>query len=362
MSMSQEEIESLMNGLDLGENESSEETNTVDDVMKEIETSPTNNVESPAVEPAISEELEVDDILSQIEEAPASNDDLDELLAGMDTPSEETTNDNAPVSNDDIDALLNGMDIEQSVTSDDVTNIVASADENIEKSVLSEEPSFDEENFDDILAGIDGISNDTSFSEPEKVSEKSTSSEDEIGEKIKDGVFPLPAEKDTKVVNQLSQVANDSEEKASKIFDVLSFVLDDNNDIQKSVKNLEVFMEKQTALLESMNAKFPNISVFSEHLEIAKTTQSEIATINGKIDAENMQIFEAMELMQFHDINRQKIERVMAVIRKLSAYLNNLFEDEGSHKEVAVAKHIHGDNTADLAGDDLESLIAEFGN
>ena len=41
--------------------------------------------------------------------------------------------------------------------------------------------------------------------------------------KIKKGYSLLPAEKDTKVVNQLNQVANDSEEKVSQIFDVLSF-------------------------------------------------------------------------------------------------------------------------------------------
>ncbi|WP_157840850.1 hypothetical protein [Halarcobacter anaerophilus] len=52
----------------------------------------------------------------------------------------------------------------------------------------------------------------------------------------------------------------------------------------------------------------------------------------------------------------------MAVIRKLTIYLNNLFEDQGDHKEIAVAKHIAGDtNTDDLmANDDLEALIAEF--
>ena len=41
-------------------------------------------------------------------------------------------------------------------------------------------------------------------------------------------------------------------------------------------------------------------------------------------------------------------------------YLNNLFEDDGSSKDVAVAKHIHGDATDDLIGDDLDKLIAEF--
>jgi hypothetical protein len=78
------------------------------------------------------------------------------------------------------------------------------------------------------------------------------------------------------------------------------------------------------------------------------------------LNSEDSQIFQAMELMQFNDINRQKIERVMSVIRKLSLYLNNLFEDDGSSKDVAVAKHIHGDATNDLIGDDLDKLIAEF--
>ena len=64
--------------------------------------------------------------------------------------------------------------------------------------------------------------------------------------------------------------------------------------------------------------------------------------------------------MQFNDINRQKIERVMSVIRRLSSYLNNLFEDDAATTEIVVAKHIHGDDNDDLIGDDLDKLIAEF--
>ena len=53
----------------------------------------------------------------------------------------------------------------------------------------------------------------------------------------------------------------------------------------------------------------------------------------------------------------------MAVIKKLSTYLNNLFEDETGYHEVATAKHIHGDENSDLVDDaDLDALIAEFGN
>ncbi len=333
MSMSQEEIESLMNGLDLNENEKSEEV-TIDEESND----PMSNDD---IEKLLSESNPVEE-----DNSITSQDDLDDILASID----EAEDDNSPVSNDDIDELLKGID-GITDTLDDV-----------------EEETIDEENFDDILSGIDGITDSEPVHEPVieskvSVSESSLKQEDDIVSKIDSGIFPLPAEKDTKVVNQLSQVANDSEEKASKIFDVLSFILDDNNDVQRGIKSFDEFLVKQIALLDSLNKKFPNISIFNQHLEEASKIKEGISSIGAKLEAENMQIFEAMELMQFHDINRQKIERVMAVIRKLSIYLNNLFEDEGSHQEIAVAKHIHGDNTADVVDDaDLESLIAEFGN
>ncbi len=66
-------------------------------------------------------------------------------------------------------------------------------------------------------------------------------SKHDINHKINKGLFPLPVENDTKVVNQLSEVASDSEEKASKIFDVLSNILDNNSAIQKDVKALTIF-------------------------------------------------------------------------------------------------------------------------
>lgn len=172
----------------------------------------------------------------------------------------------------------------------------------------------------------------------------------------------MPAEKDTKVVNQLSQVANDSEEKVSQIFDVLSLTLDNNNEFRNYIKDFEAFIKKESDLLVSLNNKFPNIKVFDEHLSNANKVSNSLKDIKNLINSEDSKIFEAMELMQFNDINRQKIERVMSVIRKLSLYLNNLFEDDGATKEVAIARHIHGDSTDDLIGDDLDKLIAEFSN
>jgi hypothetical protein len=114
-------------------------------------------------------------------------------------------------------------------------------------------------------------------------------------------------------------------------------------------------------MLSSLSQKFPNINAFQQNLEQANQMAEYINDANEKINDGSTEIFQAMELMQYHDINRQKIERVMSVIRKLSTYLNNLFEDENNREEVAIAKHIHGDKNDDLVGDDdLEALIAEF--
>ncbi|AXH10499.1 hypothetical protein CP960_12475 [Malaciobacter halophilus] len=374
MSMSQEEIESLMNGLDLDENENSEEVKVEESAADE----PTESYDSN--EPISNDDI--DKLLAEADDAvdtndktseqsePPSDDELDDILANIDDVEDSDTT----ASDEDIDELLKGIDGVSDDTSDSSSeDSFEEKEDSLDQKQSSQENEAisNEDNFDDILAGIDGITDNEPVKQEkpvvedktEKVEEKSHDPEEHIVSKIDEGIFPLPAEKDTKVVNQLSQVANDSEEKASKIFDVLSYVLDDNNDVQKSLKNTDEFLNKQTALLESLNKKFPNISIFDEQLKEAAKIKEGLASINGKLDAENMQIFEAMELMQFHDINRQKIERVMAVIRKLSIYLNNLFEDEGSHQEIAVARHIHGDSTADVLDDaDLESLISEFGN
>jgi len=317
MSMSQEEIEALMSGLDIP-------------------------ADDPPAEEVIPEE-------SAGNSETMSEDDIAELIAKTDIPADESESEEIEVA-DDIDDIIN----------------------NIEKTPESE----DNENIDDILASIDGMDEtepelspvETPLAMPEPESESLQEVDNEAIAKdwtdgqIDQGVFPFPVEKNTKVVNQLSEVAHDSEEKASKIFDVLSFILDENNDIQKNSKALDEFMVKQIVLLDSLSKKFPNITAFKTNLELAQSLQDLPKNTIDRTNAENTQLFEAMELMQFHDINRQKIERVMSVIKKLSTYLNNLFEDDTGYQDVAVAKHIHGDSNSDLVDeDDLDSLIAEFG-
>ncbi|QDF29864.1 hypothetical protein [Halarcobacter anaerophilus] len=366
MSMSQEEIESLMNGLDFKDDDSSSESDekkaepqgnmSEDDIneliaqTEDIVKNEDKKVEDESVEDILnnleniekeedkpSEETNIDDIIKELENS--QNEEKSSENQEKEEPKEEKPSENTEEQNESLEE--------------------AKEEPTIEETIAQSNEKLSSDNIDEILSSIEGI-------EEEKVPEPSIDYEekrgDDLDSKIDSGVFPLPVEEDTKVVNQLSAVANDSEEKATKIFDVLSNILDYNNAIQNDVKILNDFSEKQVAMLSSLSQKFPNIEVFKKNLEAAKEMSTHISDVNEKINDGNAEIFQAMELMQFHDINRQKIERVMAVIRKLTIYLNNLFEDQGDHKEIAVAKHIAGDtNTDDLmANDDLEALIAEF--
>ena len=295
MSMSQEEIEALMSGIEVEE-------------------------EAQAVEEKIPEVTKVEEIITN---ETVSTDDIDALLAAQNEVAqiEEDLNVNSEAQIDDI---LNSLDI----TDTNEASIIESLEEKA--------PVINDSDHADI--GKNWAEN-----------------------QIEKGMFPFPVDKDTQVVNQLSQVAEDSEIKASQIFDVLSIVLDNNEIVSKEIKPLAEFLKNQIVLLETLNTKFPNVPQFKENLDLANSLKTNPKTILENIDAENMEIFGAMELMQFNDINRQKIERVMSVIRKLSSYLNNLFEDDNSHKEIVVAKHIAGDsNSESLGADDIESLIDSY--
>ena len=330
MSMSQEEIEALMNGLDIVDDESSA-------VQEETQVVNTD---------------EIEELISQNEKV-----NVDEVSKSIEQNNNESENSEI-VDNDDIDLLLKDLEVTESKKDEDL-DILAEMG-NLEAEPINNN-DITTKDFDDISADEEGIVESTLA----KTLEDDNSKNEEIGKgwadaKIGEGVFPFPADNDTKVVNQLSQVANDSEEKVSQIFDVLSLALDNNNDTRAKVSDFETYLSSNLELLNSLSAKFPNIEVFSAQKKATEEMSNNLKDITNIVNAEDMKIFEAMELMQFNDINRQKIERVMSVIRKLSLYLNNLFEDNGTSQEIAVAKHIHGDPNHDLIGDDLDKLIEEF--
>ncbi len=362
MSMSQEEIESLMNGLDL-ENEVTSEDSGIED---------NNEVATSMSEDDINELIAQTEDIGNIDNNQSTEESVDELLSNLENIN---TDVEEPVKETNIDDIIKEFEKVETSTEEDATvsdTILNTEDKKEPELELIEDETILNSNDETLKATneIEEFESQEKNEEKEQVSsevfdetflEADNSTFEDIDKKINNGVFPLPVENDTKVVNQLSQVANDSEEKATKIFDVLSNILDYNDSIQNDVQALHEFNTKQLVMLNSLANKFPNIETFKINLDQAQEMGNYINNVNEKINNGNTEIFQAMELMQFHDINRQKIERVMSVIRKLSIYLNNLFEDEKNREEIAVANHIHGDDTEDLvADDDLEALIAEF--
>ena len=264
MSMSQEEIEALMNGLDIEDDaDSDEETVTVNT-------------------------QEIEELLSQTEE-------LKEDIK-------------LKVEDEDIfEEPSNGKSSAASVSSSDIERLLSEI-ENVNDSSNNITEDLDPLDFDIPEEKAPVVVE----KKVEVVEKKAERSEDEIvmdwtSSKIRDGIFPLPAEDDTKVVNQLTQVANDSEEKVSQIFDVLSLTLDNNNELRNYIKEFETFITSEAAMLNSLDNKFPNIKLFNERLGLANKMSESLKSLKNQINIEDNEIFQAMELMQFNDINIQKI-------------------------------------------------------
>ena len=175
--------------------------------------------------------------------------------------------------------------------------------------------------------------------------------------------WPLPATDENKMVHQLDDVTKESEEKASEIFDIIESI---SNDMMEKEVNVQKSIDTFTAniaLFTTLTTKFPEVEAFKtslaqneEALESANETFEVLQTSGDSI-------MSVMDIMQYQDIHRQKIERVINVMRALSKYMNTLFEGRiDDDKRVSSAQHIAGDTHNDVAStDDIEALLAQFG-
>ena len=166
------------------------------------------------------------------------------------------------------------------------------------------------------------------------------------------------------MVHQLDDVTKESEEKASEIFDIIEVI---SNDLMDKEENVQKAIDTFTANIElftTLTTKFPEVEAFKTSL-----AQNEEALESAKETIEVLQnsgdsIMSVMDIMQYQDIHRQKIERVINVMRALSKYMNTLFEGKiDDDKRVSSAQHIAGDTHNDVAStDDIEALLAQFGS
>jgi len=166
------------------------------------------------------------------------------------------------------------------------------------------------------------------------------------------------------MVHQLDDVTRDSEEKATQMFDKLETINNFFMDAESDSNSLKDAINSNIELFTTLSQKFPNIAAFSEALEKNNALLGTIDNIIGNLQMGQDEIMMAMDMMQYQDIHRQKIERVINVMRALSKYMNTLFEGKiDDDKRVGSAVHIAGDTTTEnlVSNDDIEALIESLG-
>ncbi len=175
---------------------------------------------------------------------------------------------------------------------------------------------------------------------------------------------PPPPTEDHKVVNQLDDVTRDSEKKATEIMDRLEQLNNFVMEIGEEGSAILSAFEKNIETFEKLAAKFPNIEIFTVLLdENRQAFEQAQKVLEQSRDAED-EIMMIMDIMQYQDIHRQKIERVINVMRALSKYMSSLFESKKDDAaRVSSAVHIKGDSdTADIVSEDeIEALLESFG-
>jgi len=234
---------------------------------------------------------------------------------------------------EELDALMNGdMDLD------------AVEEETVEETAAASEEIADEE---------DGSEHELAEEDAESYRVSATSSWP-----------PPPPTDDNKMVHQLDDVTKESEEKATEIFDIIEGI---SNELMEKESNLQTCIDtfaSNIELFEKLTTKFPDVAAFSNQFEKNKDALDAANTAMEMLQNSGDDIMAVMDIMQYQDIHRQKIERVINVMRALSSYMNMLFEGKvDDEKRVGSAMHLPGDETtADVvSSNDIEELLKSFG-
>jgi len=174
---------------------------------------------------------------------------------------------------------------------------------------------------------------------------------------------PPPPTDDHKMVHQLDDVTRESEEKASEIFDHIEKISDELMEAEGTLAHVVEALETNIELFTTLGDKFPDVQAFKDQLvkntESKETIELHIQSLQDHGDS----IMNVMDIMQYQDIHRQKIERVINVMRALSGYMNELFAGKiDDSKRVSSAHHLPGDTGTEdvVSADDIEALLASF--
>ena len=176
---------------------------------------------------------------------------------------------------------------------------------------------------------------------------------------------PPPPSSDNKMVDQLDDVTRESEQHAVEMFDSIEVISQAMMDMEAVLsEDAPKVINNNIDIFEKLIKSFPQVTPF---FEAKKANENLLGIFNDLVESlqsNSDELMMIMDKMQYQDIHRQKIERVVNIMRSLAMYMNHLFSSSRDDStRTSSAKHIPGDNaTEDLVDNtDIEALLASFG-
>jgi len=136
------------------------------------------------------------------------------------------------------------------------------------------------------------------------------------------------------------------------------------SDVEDESSSIIELLEENSKLFEKLSKQFPDIETFDTFFEKNSNAIETVKDVIEKSQMSSDEIMNIMDTMQYQDIHRQKIERVINVMRGLLRYMNTLFGSSVKDEDrVSSAQHIIGDkDSVDIvSSDEIEELLNCFG-
>ncbi len=167
-------------------------------------------------------------------------------------------------------------------------------------------------------------------------------------------------EKEHKVIDKLDEINKESEDKVNKLFEKLETINEELDKTEEFIKSIKPYLEKHKEFMEFFVEHFPK-TVVKNNYEYFKSIIKIVDDIENSVSVIRDNTFDAMDILQFQDITRQKIERVMSVIRALHEYLNNWFSSSyDSIPRARVAHTIIDEEEKEKVDQEVEDIIKQM--
>ena len=228
-------------------------------------------------------------------------------------------------------------------------------------SLIEEFSKAEKGNIEDIIDEFTQESSEKELLKKESEEDEQTNLKDDSNgsgqEKIKGVRLP---ENEHRVIDKLDEINRESEEKVNKLFEYLETITDELDKTEKLIQEIKPYMEKHKEFMDFFVEHFPktvvknNYEYFKNIIDITKDIENSVSVIRDSV-------FDAMDTLQFQDITRQKIERVISVIKALHDYLNMWFDSSYEDKPRArVAHTIVDEKEKGKIDQDVEDIIKQM--